>query len=321
MTLQQLSFVVEVANCGSINKAADRLYTHQSNVSLVIKQLEEEFGIQIFTRTKKGTLITKEGEEFLVYAKEILQQVSFVENLYAIRTMDLQNRLSVSSMRAFFLLETMQRILKQFPEEMPMGSYIRLSKHPFSQILEDVSNNQADIGGVFVHSSRKNQMKKLSSLKGLDYFELGNSQLNVVLRKDHPALENFSLESLSNYPYILSEEEEQYDRLFDESFDALTNLFKNRPFLTISTNDSYVCESIVSESNAFHISAMPHQRKKRQDCASIALPNKEAQLTFYYVVRKNYRPSPLAEAFIKELKQIFADLLFVSAPSEEGPSE
>ena len=76
MSLQQLSFVVEVANCGSINKAADRLYTHQSNVSLVIKQLEEEFGIQIFTRTKKGTLITKEGEEFLVYAKEILQHVN-----------------------------------------------------------------------------------------------------------------------------------------------------------------------------------------------------------------------------------------------------
>ena len=50
MTFQQLSFAVEVAKCASINKAAERLYTHQSNVSSTIKQLEDELGIQIFQR-------------------------------------------------------------------------------------------------------------------------------------------------------------------------------------------------------------------------------------------------------------------------------
>lgn len=69
MTFQQLSFVVEVANCESINKAAERLYTSQSNVSNSIKALEEELGIQIFLRTKKGVSVTEEGREFLSYAK------------------------------------------------------------------------------------------------------------------------------------------------------------------------------------------------------------------------------------------------------------
>ena len=59
MTFQQLSFVVEVANCESINKAAERLYTSQSNVSNSIKALEEELGIQIFLRTKKGVSVTE----------------------------------------------------------------------------------------------------------------------------------------------------------------------------------------------------------------------------------------------------------------------
>ena len=83
MTFQQLSFVVEVANCESINKAAERLYTSQSNVSNSIKALEEELGIQIFLRTKKGVSVTEEGREFLSYANEIIDKKIFVEDLYA----------------------------------------------------------------------------------------------------------------------------------------------------------------------------------------------------------------------------------------------
>lgn len=312
MTFQQLSFIIEVANCVSISKAAENLYTHQSNVSMAIKQLEEEFGIHLFTRTKKGVSITKEGEEFLVYAKEILRQKSFLENLYTTRNTNLENRLSISAMRAFFLLEATRRILKSFPKEMMDNAYIRLSKHSFMRILNDVASNLTDIGIVFIQAPKKNQIKKLSSLKGLNYFELGSSQLHIVVRNNHPILENPSLENLSNYPYILSEEEEQYDRFFDEPFDALTEFFKKRPFQIISTNDSFVCESIVSESNAFHISAMPHQRAKRQHCTSIELPGEDAKLIFYYVTRKHYTPSPLAEHFITELKQIFVDSTFAS---------
>ena len=81
MTFQQLSFVVEVANCESINKAAERLYTSQSNVSNSIKALEEELGIQIFLRTKKGVSVTEEGREFLSYANEIIDKKIFVEVL------------------------------------------------------------------------------------------------------------------------------------------------------------------------------------------------------------------------------------------------
>lgn len=81
MTFQQLSFVVEVANCESINKAAERLYTSQSNVSNSIKALEEELGIQIFLRTKKGVSVTEEGREFLSYANEIIDKKIFVEDL------------------------------------------------------------------------------------------------------------------------------------------------------------------------------------------------------------------------------------------------
>lgn len=100
MTFQQLSFVVEVANCESINKAAERLYTSQSNVSNSIKALEEELGIQIFLRTKKGVSVTEEGREFLSYANEIIDKKIFVEDLYA-KSHFRKQYFSVSSMRSF----------------------------------------------------------------------------------------------------------------------------------------------------------------------------------------------------------------------------
>ena len=102
MTFQQLSFVVEVANCESINKAAERLYTSQSNVSNSIKALEEELGIQIFLRTKKGVSVTEEGREFLSYANEIIDKKIFVEDLYA-------KMPEIESARAVLITESYRR--------------------------------------------------------------------------------------------------------------------------------------------------------------------------------------------------------------------
>ena len=115
MTFQQLSFVVEVANCESINKAAERLYTSQSNVSNSIKALEEELGIQIFLRTKKGVSVTEEGREFLSYANEIIDKKAFVEGLYA-KSHFRKQYFSVSSMRSFFLSTPITKLWPQISD-------------------------------------------------------------------------------------------------------------------------------------------------------------------------------------------------------------
>lgn len=102
MTFQQLTYVVEVARCASINKAAERLYTHQSNVSSVLRQLEDELGIQIFRRSHKGVSLTDAGREFLAHAQELVEKKAFLESLYAVRGQRQPLRFQVSSMRSFF---------------------------------------------------------------------------------------------------------------------------------------------------------------------------------------------------------------------------
>ena len=74
MTLQQLKYVVTVAETGTITEAANRLYISQPSLTNAIRELEKEMKITIFLRTNKGIILSKEGEDFLGYARQVLEQ-------------------------------------------------------------------------------------------------------------------------------------------------------------------------------------------------------------------------------------------------------
>ena len=82
MNIQHLRYALEVEKTGSISKAAENLYMNQPHLSKAIRELEETIGINIFNRTSKGVIPTKKGEEFLLSAKGIVDQVEQVENMY-----------------------------------------------------------------------------------------------------------------------------------------------------------------------------------------------------------------------------------------------
>ena len=79
MTFQQLTYVVEISKCGSINKAAGKLFLSQSGISTAIRELEEELGIQFFVRSNRGVEFTPDGREFLGYAVSLLEQKQWIE--------------------------------------------------------------------------------------------------------------------------------------------------------------------------------------------------------------------------------------------------
>ena len=80
MTLQQLRQVIAVADSGSMNEAAKRLYITQPSLSAAIKELEKEIGIEIFLRSNRGIVTTADGEEFLGYARQIVEQYQLMED-------------------------------------------------------------------------------------------------------------------------------------------------------------------------------------------------------------------------------------------------
>ena len=74
MTLQQLNYLVTVAECGSISEAAQKLFISQPSLSAAIQNLEKEMGVTAFSRSSKGVVITREGEELLAYSRMILRE-------------------------------------------------------------------------------------------------------------------------------------------------------------------------------------------------------------------------------------------------------
>ena len=82
MTLLQLKYVVEVAAAGTISGAAKKLYIAQPSLTAAIKELEHEIGFSLFTRTNKGVVISPDGEEFLGYARQVIEQANLLEERY-----------------------------------------------------------------------------------------------------------------------------------------------------------------------------------------------------------------------------------------------
>ena len=82
MTLLQLKYIVKIVECGSMNEASHALYVSQPALSSSVKELENELGIEIFTRSSQGIALTVDGAEFLTYARQVLDQADLLEERY-----------------------------------------------------------------------------------------------------------------------------------------------------------------------------------------------------------------------------------------------
>ena len=82
MTLNQLRYVIQIADSSSMNEAAKAMFISQPSLSASVKDLEDEIGIEIFIRSNRGISLTPEGKEFLGYARQVVQQYELIEKRY-----------------------------------------------------------------------------------------------------------------------------------------------------------------------------------------------------------------------------------------------
>ena len=75
MNITELRYIIEIAQCGSVSAASKRLYVAQPNVSKAIRNLEEEYQIQLFVRTARGMVPTREGQQFIAQARRVIQEI------------------------------------------------------------------------------------------------------------------------------------------------------------------------------------------------------------------------------------------------------
>ena len=182
MTLQQLKYVIEVARCRSISKAAQNLFISQPSLSNALKELEKEMGITIFSRTNRGILITTEGSEFLGYARQVVEQAELLENRYT-QTQSKQQHFSVSAQHYAFAVSAFVRLLKEYDRD---EYEFTLRETKTYEIIDDVQNLRSEIGILYVNEFNKKVIYKFLREGNLKFHELFEAKPHIFISSTNP---------------------------------------------------------------------------------------------------------------------------------------
>lgn len=248
MTLQQLRYIVTVAETGNITEAAKRLFISQPSLTNAIRELESEMQITIFCRTNKGVVITNEGDVFLSYARQVLEQVGLLEEKY-LNAKEQSPKFSVSCQHYSFAVNAFVDVIKAFDA----NQYdFTLRETQTYEIIEDVSNLKSEIGILYVSSKNEEVIRKLLKQNELDFRGLFVAKPHVFISSKHPLAENetISLEELEEYPYLSFEQGEYNSFYFSEEILSTLDRKKN-----IKVRDRATLFNLVIGLNGYTVSS------------------------------------------------------------------
>lgn len=200
MTVQILKYIVYVAETGSITEAAKRLHISQPSLSAALKTAEEEIGFDIFTRSRNGIALTKEGVEFLGYARQVIHEMNLLEDRFIFSKPEKQ-RFCVSTQHYTFTANAFVEMVQRFGQD--RFEFI-LNETQTHKIFEDVKNRFCDLGIIYICKDNEIFMKKTIEEMGLSFFELFTAAPHVFIRAKHPlaAKKTISLQDLRPYPRL-----------------------------------------------------------------------------------------------------------------------
>ena len=214
MTLQQLKYVTTIANIGSISEAAKRLFVSQPSLTKAIKELEKEMGITIFDRTNKGITVSKEGERFLGYARQVLEQAALLEEQYKSQSGG-KKQFSVSTQHYSFAVNAFVELLKGAG----IDQYdVSLRETQTYEIIDDVAHMKSEIGLLYYNDFNRPVLEKLIHTNELTFTELFTAHPHIFIGKTHPLANKdvVSMDELEEYPYISFEQGDHNSFYFSE---------------------------------------------------------------------------------------------------------
>ena len=215
MKLQQLEYVIAIAQEGSITAAAKKLYQAQPNISIALKDLEAEIGTPIFWRTPNGMVLTPEGEEFLVRAKETVESMHSLESAYSRRADDSIN-LKISSVVSTYVSPALGLWINSLDPSEKLS--VHMTESVTNKVIEDVSSGRADIGVIRIASNQLDIYADQLNNRKLSYRPLMEFTMQLLMRADHPLAkyDDVPFEELKNYIEIVHGDDEM--NIFGRSF-------------------------------------------------------------------------------------------------------
>ena len=301
ITLQQLKYVVKVAEKGSINEAAKELLISQPSLSNAIMDLEKEVQTTIFIRNNRGVTITNEGAEFLGYARQVLTQSELLESKY-IGNKPLKQRFCVSTQHYPFASNAFVELVKEFG----LDEYeFALNESTTYQIIQDVKTMFSEIGVIYLSNYNETVILKILKENNLIYSELFTAKPHVFLYKHHPlARQNLlELSDLDDYPRISFNQGQHNAFYFSEEILSMRTVKKN-----IQVSDRAAVVNFIIGLNGYMISSGVFPKYLHgDDIISVPL-NVDEKIQIGTIMHKDAVLSELGKIYIEALRQ-YADSL------------
>lgn len=215
MNIQQLRYVVAIANSGTFREAAEKMYVSQPSLSISVRDLEKELGFKIFRRTSSGTFLTRRGMEFYEKAQELVKGFDVFQNQYA-NPEEEKDEFSIASQHYDFLPPTITAFSQQYPEY----KNFRIFESTTVQILDEVAQGHSEIGIIYLNNqNQKGIMQRVEKL-GLEVIELIPFQTHIYLREGHPLAKKKELvmEDLVDLPTVRFTQEKDEYLYYSENF-------------------------------------------------------------------------------------------------------
>ncbi|BAE82156.1 LysR family transcriptional regulator [Desulfitobacterium hafniense] len=300
MTLQVLRYVIEVAACASISEAAKALFISQSTLSTAIKQLEEELGIILFRRNNRGIALSPEGEDFLQFARQIVEQANYLENRYQQKKSS-DMLFSVSTQRLPFSVRAFVKLMETIGLE-PFDIAIR--ECPTYEVIHDVEAGRSEIGVLAVQHRYLEIFRKLLHSGGISQHKIHTLSPYVFVRKSHPLAQknSLSIEELKEYPFITFDQGKNSGSHFTEEIVFYSQLDK-----IVHVSDRCTKIALVRATDAFSIgpdlvnSNGDKMHAGQQEVCAIPLASQSEQLDILWIEKTSRPLTTTAELYVRLL--------------------
>lgn len=296
MTLLQLKYAVTAATAGTISEAAKQLFITQPSLTSAIHELENELGITIFQRTNKGILVSAEGEEFLGYARQVIEQTNLIEERY-LGTAPLKHQFCVSTQHYSFAVEAFVELLHQYGGE----EYdFRIRETQTYEIIEDVARLRSEVGILYLNKFNETILQKTLKEHDLKFHPLFVAHPHVFVSSFSPLAkkERITLEDLAPYPRLSYEQGEHNSFYFSEEILSTRESKKDIVVrdratlfnLLIGVNGYTICSGVISEElNGKNIVAVPL--------------DVDDYMEIGYITHKKMQPGRFGMLYIEALKR------------------
>ena len=296
MTLQQLIYAITVAQTGTITEAAEKLYISQPSLTNAIHELEKEMNIEIFTRTNKGIIVSKDGEDFLGYARQVLEQAAVLEDKYKGGGGG-KKKFCISTQHYSFAVNAFVDLIKKYGQDEYDFSIRETQTY---EIIEDVAKMNSELGIIFMDDFNDVVLNKILKSNDLEFHQLYSAKPHVFISRRHPLAgkQIITNEQLEAYPYLSYEQGEHNSFYFSEEIFSTYERKKN-----IRVRDRATLFNLLIGLNGYTVcSGIIDKKLNGKDIIAVPLAD-EKDMRIGYITHRKGMISRLGNTYIEALKK------------------